>query len=271
MCSRVIVLVLMLFFDMSAMQSNTPSKQETRSDSAITQKTKSHKKLSKKGSKDIKKECECLHGFQEIIGQSLLAAVTENSLLKTVSILSPNVNITGDDGKTPLVITIQKNNIYIAQELLGQKNVDVNKADIWGNTPLHHAALKRNSTIIKLLLYDHRVNAACKNIDNFFAHDFIVDWLCHNIEELRLLFFVRYQLDLLVDKEVLMLRTDCVNRINERIDLSTRAIKDCVVNECEKQKGDCTLSELVQSPINYDFIKKMITYRLTSLHVAQEI
>ncbi len=71
---------------------------------------------------------------------------------------------------------------------------------------MHHAVLKQNDAVIRLLLYDPRVNPLLKNIDGFFAHQFIDDRSPQKLLELNSLFFIRSRLDIVVDEETSTLR-----------------------------------------------------------------
>jgi ankyrin repeat protein len=69
-----------------------------------------------------------------------------------------DVNIPGDNDKTPLYLAVQKGNIEIIKLLLANDKIDVNIPNIYGKTPLHLAVQKGNIEIIKLLLTNAKID-----------------------------------------------------------------------------------------------------------------
>lgn len=221
-------------------------------------------KSSKKVLKKIKKHFEESDNYQDLIGQGLLVAVTEKDIAKVRAILHPSPNVGDEEGRTPLIIAVQKGSVDIVRELLAVKNIDVNEADIWGNTPLHHAVLYGRDEIIKLLLYDPRVNSLRKNKENYFANHFIEHWHHVNLKELKLLFFSRSRLDAVVEEEVMALQKMFLHEEDNRINESIFLIQNRIAEDHERQKQDRELPTADKSPINHEFIKKMIQYRLAT-------
>jgi hypothetical protein len=219
--------------------------------------------------KNIKKYFAEADDYQEIMGQGLLVAARENSLSKIRDILYPNLNVIDEEGKTPLIIVIQNGKADTVRELLEGPGIDVNKADMEGNTPLHHAVLQGNDEITKLLLYDPRVNSLLKNRENHFAHQFLDNWHHQNLQELKLLFFSRSRLDAVVEKEIMVLLM-CAHERSDSINQSILFIKDRITQDHEKQKEDRAIPEMVKSPINDDFIRKMLLYRLACTQDTDE-
>jgi WD40 repeat protein/ankyrin repeat protein len=70
-----------------------------------------------------------------------------------MDINKPNLNESGDTGgQTPLHYAIQHNQIDIVKHLLTFINIDINKQDFYGETPLYEAIKLRNTKIINLLI-----------------------------------------------------------------------------------------------------------------------
>lgn len=219
----------------------------------------------RKNLKNIKKYCEEVDHYQDLIGQALLVAVKQNSLLKIMDIVHFNPNVSDKEDRTPLIIATQKNNVKMVRELLTLESIDVNKADMWGNTSLHHAVLQGNDDIIKLLLYDYRVNSLIRNKDNNLAKKFINDWCHPNFQSLKLLFFGRSRLDSVVEEEVLALQQMSKQERDDNIDKSILVIQKRIDEDHEKQKKDRELPKMEQSLIiNNEFIRSMIIYRLAA-------
>ena len=89
-----------------------------------------------------------------------------------------NINMPCKDGSTILHHTVHLNKIYMTKIILAYKP-DVNAKNIYGNTPLHIAAINRNQEIIPLLI----ANGADINIKNKYnqsASDIIKKMYCFN-------------------------------------------------------------------------------------------
>ncbi len=232
-----------------------------------------------------------------IVGEALVRAAAEDDFSKINDLLYPDLNFTDENGRTPLAITVQKGNseicrllleqknidvnqadknyrtpllisaqsgnVEICRLLLEQKNIDVNKADKYNNTPLHHACLHQQYAIVKLFLNDFRINSSLKNEEGDLANQLLVETF-ENIKALKLFFFMRSRLDLVVDKEVKELRLECASEKSDSINQSIIVIQKSIAEDHEKQTEDRTIPEMVDSPINDDFIRNMIIYRLAA-------
>lgn len=100
------------------------------------------------------------------------AAVNGNikALQKLFSNGIDNKKIRDNDGKTCLHLAAQADGPDVISFLLkNDSEIDVNAADINGNTPLHLAAKSGNHNAAKALLASGRVQIKCRNNDGFTA------------------------------------------------------------------------------------------------------
>jgi len=63
-----------------------------------------------------------------------------------------NVNADTDLGLTPLTAAIKGKRTAIVERLLKEPTIDINKYDLSGQTPLHHAISVKNEEIVRLLI-----------------------------------------------------------------------------------------------------------------------
>lgn len=102
----------------------------------------------------------------------------------------------GDDkGRSLLAKAVRRRDHELVCTLLHNPAMEVNRTDIYGNTPLHHAVLvKDNSVVLSLLLGSPRVITNLANRDNHTACD-ILDGYDKPIFELVEHCFVRRLID----------------------------------------------------------------------------
>lgn len=205
-------------------------------------------KKSSKSKKDTYRECQ---------RKELLVLMKKNNTQDIMCFFHPDVNVSDEEGRTPLILAIQNNNNTVINDLLLRKDIDVNMADKWGNTPLHHAALQHNSVIIKSLLDDPRVNSLITNEDGTRAHQFLDKQFHQDFLALRSLFFVRSRLESVVDKTIPSLQKQLKG---SALDDAVNEIKKRIADDAGKQ-GDEPLPEKVQLPINDILIKQIIICR----------
>lgn len=75
-----------------------------------------------------------------------------------------NPNLQNFEGLTPFALAAQKNIVSTLEILLDNKDVDINREDQKGNTPLHHAVQNNCLDATKLLLKQHgRINPNLRN------------------------------------------------------------------------------------------------------------
>lgn len=82
----------------------------------------------------------------------VLDAIQKNDIQELQSLCDQNYdfNFKNQDGKTPLILAIEKENKNIIKILLSKNNPNIQDSN--GNSPLHYAVNKQNIEIIKLLL-----------------------------------------------------------------------------------------------------------------------
>jgi len=223
--------------DLSSSQSSSKESQESL-------------KKSSKSKKDT--------SYQEKQKKETLALFKHGDTHDILSLLYPDFNISDEEGRTPLTLVIQSKkdkNAAIITALLSRSDIDVNKADKWGNTPLHYAALQHNSFVINSLLDDPRVDSLITNKESSFAYQFLVREKGESDQDflaLRAHFFVKFRLDSVV--------RDTLPKA-----LKGNALDDAVIKVKQRIASDATqdqpLPEKVQSPIKDELIKKIIICR----------
>ena len=77
-----------------------------------------------------------------------------------------------------------KGSVHIVQELLTRQDIDVNKANNEGNTPLWAAAKASNVEVMRKLLDHPKIEADKANIDNYSPLYFAVLQSCVECVEL---------------------------------------------------------------------------------------
>lgn len=185
--------------------------------------------------------------FPELFERQLWTAVYEDNTEKALSTLQPNLNICNKSGKSLLIVAIKNKNEEIVKSLLGHKNIDLNKADKLGNTPLHHAVLACNEAIIRLLLSDYRVNSFIKSTNGgFLPHQLTDHEFYSDKKELKEMFFARLCLDSLVTDQ-------------------TFSFQDCQYDDDKIDSGVAFIKKLNSLPAyaTDEFIKQMILYRVS--------
>lgn len=107
-------------------------------------------------------------------------------------LLDLNIDVNYGIIMSPLSVSVKSNSIDIVKLLLEHKNIDVNKLDVNGLSPLGYSIIK-NIKITKLLL-EKGANYNIQTYDTFPAHFPLVDSiLFQNIEATRLL--LKYDID----------------------------------------------------------------------------
>jgi hypothetical protein len=194
------------------------------------------------------------------IEQQLLKAVTDNDTVAATNILKLNLNIINLFGKTLLILAIEHDNKILVKELLAHRDIDVNKADRWDNTPLHYAALRNNEAVINLLLYDYRVNFFLKNKAKLFAHQLIDN----KYLALRQFVFARTALDIIAIQEAFTLQINKEGNDAGAVNRAINTVRDRIARDHEHQKDHQALPEGTQLPMyaTDKFIRKMILYRI---------
>lgn len=221
-------------------------------------------KKSKKDLKLIRERSESPNNRQDPIEQRLLKAVTEDDTFDVQYILHPDVNIVDSYGRTLLILTIQKDNDILVKEFLAHRSIDVNKSDTWGNTPLHHVALRGNETIANLLLRDHRVNSFIKNNAKILAHHLIDDKSYPKNIPLKLWLFARTSLDIIVAQEAYTLGVNNEGNNEEAMKQTIETIRKRFASDHEHQQDYQALPDATKFPhyATDEFLKKMILYRI---------
>ncbi len=239
----------------SVSPNNSPTRSPRESGTSIS--------VPKKSSKQTKQHLELSDSHQSSIEQQLLRAIVENDTFKATSILYPDMNIADPFGKTLLIITIQNDNENLVKELLAQKGINVNKTDTWGNTPLHHAALRSNEYIINLLLRDYRVNSFLKNKNGCFAHQLIEKESKKNLS-LKLSLFARSTLDSIVMQDLHTLHVMILDCNADSLNNAINMIKERIAHDHEHQQDYQALPDATKLPYyaTNEFIRKMIIYRI---------
>lgn len=236
----------------SVSSDDSPKSKLTRSDGLL--------KTSINISKSTKQRSESPDRNPTSIEQQLLKAVTANDTVGAISILHPNPNMINLFGKTLLMLAIEHDNDILVKELLAQRDIDVNKADRWDNTPLHYAALRSNEAIINLLLYDYRVNFFLKNKAKFCAHQ-LMDSKC---SALKVFVFARTMLDLIVIQEAYTLQINKESNDHDAVSRAINTVKERIAQDHARQKDYQALPEAAQLPMyaTNEFIRKMILYHI---------
>lgn len=222
----------------------------------------SHSSKSLKKDSKIKKD-----SYQEQKRKELLKLVKKDNTQDIMCMLRPDVNVSDRHGRTLLIIAIQNRNDTIINELLAQKDIDLNKSDEAGDTPLHHAVLQNHYALIKILLYDPRINSLLRNQGNLFAHQLIDNQFPQELLELRSLFFVRSRLELVVDEVIPVLLKKPKNTHDDLSDIIV-LIQERIKDDGKKQKDHQPLPEKMQLPTDDIFIKQMIMCRLAKQDVG---
>lgn len=225
---------------------------------------------SSKGSQDLlrKTSKSKKDTYPDCQRKELLMLVKNNNTQDIMSALHPDVNVADEEDRTLLILAIQNHNDVIINELCMQKNIDVNQADKWGNTPLHHAVLQKNAKLITILLNDHRVNSLLKNQNNFFAHQFLYEDCFKNFFELRATFFRRSRLELIIDQKIPDLQKKLKGSTHRDWNNIISEIKKSITNDGSMQAAYEPLPTTVQLPFNDTFIRQMILYRLVKQGVT---
>ncbi len=237
----------------SSSTSSSPSRSAKESGISIN--------ISKKSAK-LTKSNDDLFNSQSSIGQQLLKAIEEKDDFTVMDILNPPINTVDQLGRTPLIRIIQNDNVDLVKECL-KKDIEVNKADLTGNTALHHAVLRCNETIIQFLLHDHRINSSLKNKNDLCAYQLLENKTKKLLLECLL---VRSVLDAIILEKVCQLQasdmryidTDYMNKIIENVKSTMSAKKDCE-------------TEATKLPLyaTHEFIRKMILCRMQQEEVLQ--
>ena len=76
-----------------------------------------------------------------------------------------DVNVTDDDGQTPLAVACQRGNCFGVKRLLKSPEIDINKCDNQGSTALHEACENGSKKITELLL-NKRAKISVANEDD---------------------------------------------------------------------------------------------------------
>ena len=99
---------------------------------------------------------------------SLLHTATSKGSLEYLSdkIISQNINVTDENGQTPLHIAAAKGHIKSMEKLIETRGVDINIADKSGCTPLHLAVEYGSIEAVKLLLGVEGIMVNKKNNDH---------------------------------------------------------------------------------------------------------
>ncbi len=229
---------------------------------------------------------------QEKLDDSLFKYSDTDSVpfLKLLIAMGANVNAR-PNGKTLLTTTIQNNNTAFVEELLRQKNINVNELDELGFTPLHHATFLLLNTqcdeSLLLLLQDYRVNTLLTNINHTLAHAYLDESdTCSQSKQplkkffihlMRNILYARSVLDGAVAEQARMLQSNNVNSIN--IDNAINTIKDRIETYGKYiWEGICSPRKMKSFPYPIDecikslpyatdeFIKNMLLYRIQYKH-----
>ncbi len=104
--------------------------------------------------------------FKKITFLKLLQALKDENINTVTSLLisKPGINLSLEDGLTPLHIAVKKNNLELT-ELLLENNAQCNIPDKNGCTPIYYAIDHGNIAIVRLLI-KHKVSFEQKNNDD---------------------------------------------------------------------------------------------------------
>ncbi len=120
------------------------------------------------------------------VGNNSLHYLANNYNIKTESVLVGellqyvDINSKNHKGETPLMHAILNQNASLVARLLNN-GADVNIADNFGNTPLIYATLLDNKELVEILLQDNNLNVNKKNIYGISAFYILSARDCRNI------------------------------------------------------------------------------------------
>lgn len=182
-----------------------------------------------------------------------------------VNVIIPHGNTQYPWGKSPLMLSIERDNTPLVEMLLKRKDIDVNKSDVLCNTPLHYAAIRGVEPIIKRLLHDYRVNSFLKNNIKLFAYELINVKSCSlKNMPLKMSLIVRSFLDRFVTQEAYLLY---LNRENDDAAVMNRTIdiiKKRMMHIHEEKEYQDLPADATTLPdyATDEFIRKMIVYQV---------